>query len=111
MVVCLTRLPDGAAGGGFGRAHEVVVAHLADGKIDGQQVHEVRWDELHDQRADDLHHADIARFLKAQGVELVATGHMGPGMVRMLGSMGIEVRTGVEGTTDAVLGELARTTA
>lgn len=106
MVVCVTELPGGRAGGGFGRAHAVLVAQVEGGQVVERTSHEVRWDELHDTRAEGLHHAEIARFLRTSGVQLVLTGHMGPGMQRMLSSMGIEARTGVMGDMEAVLGGL-----
>lgn len=111
MVVCVTKTADDRAGGGFGRAHAVVVADLRDGAIQRREDHAVRWDELHDARAEGLHHAAIARFLREQGVQVVMTGGMGPGMVRMLDAMGIEARLGVAGPLEEVLLEAARPTA
>lgn len=106
MVVCVTELPGGRAGGGFGRAHAVLVARVEDGQVVERASHEVRWDELHDTRAEGLHHAEIARFLRSNGIQMVLTGHMGPGMERMLSSMSIELRVGVAGSMDTVLSGL-----
>lgn len=93
MVICATMVGDDTVGGGFGKARRVAVAQ-AEG--DGWQVShvDVRWDLQHDQVADGLHHAQIARFLRDQGVNVVVTGHMGDGMLRMLDSMKIKVFSG-----------------
>jgi len=105
MVVCLTMVGDDTVGGGFGKAQRVAIAR-GDGETwDIEQV-DVRWDLQHDQMADGLHHAQIARFLRDQGVDVVVTSHMGDGMLRMLDSMKVKVFSG-EGPLDGVLGAVA----
>jgi predicted Fe-Mo cluster-binding NifX family protein len=101
MVVCATIVGDDQVGGGFGKAQRVAIAQ-GDGEDWQISRVDVRWDLQHDQVADGLHHAQIARFLREQGVEVVVTGHMGDGMVRMLDSMKIKVFSG-EGPLQDVL--------
>ena len=101
MVVCATIVDDNTVGGGFGKAQRVAIARP---EADGWQIErvDVRWDIAHDQVADGLHHANVARFLREQGVDVVVTGHMGGGMVKMLDSMKIKVFSG-EGPLGDVL--------
>ena len=102
MVICLTLTGDEAVGGGFGRAQHVALARAKDdGGFDVERV-DVRWDLQHEGQAEGLHHAQIARFLRERGVEVVVTGHMGDGMLRMLDSMKVRVYQG-EGPLAAVL--------
>ena len=102
MVILATLAGKDTVGGGFGRADRVAVARLQ--QSGGFQVEEIEvgWGEKHDHHADGLHHAMIAKFLQEQGVDTVVTGHMGDGMVRMLGSMKIRV-VQQEGPLDDVL--------
>jgi predicted Fe-Mo cluster-binding NifX family protein len=92
-------------GGGFGKAQRVAIA-----KPDGESwlvsQHDVRWDLQHDQMADGMHHAQVARFLRDQGVDVVVTGHIGDHMVQMLNSMKIKVFSG-EGPLQEVLAAAA----
>lgn len=90
MVVCATMVGDDQVGGGFGKAQRVAIAQ-ADGEDWQVSRVDVRWDLAHDQMADGLHHAQIARFLREQGVNVVVTGHMGNHMLQMLDSMKIKV--------------------
>lgn len=96
MILC-TLDPDGTVGRGLGRASHVALASVADGAVTGWEEVEVRWDSLHDEGTEGSHHARIASFLRAHDVDLVLAPHIGPGMVRMLGTMGIETVLGVEG--------------
>ena len=57
----------------------------------------VCWDTEHDQSPEGAHHARIARFLLDNTVDVVAAQHVGPGMQRMLDSMGIRLVTGISG--------------
>ncbi|HEX5828159.1 MAG TPA: NifB/NifX family molybdenum-iron cluster-binding protein [Candidatus Limnocylindrales bacterium] len=97
MKVCVTLLPDGTAGGGFGRAPRVGVATVEEGSVTAWEEHEVRWDELHDEGTEGAHHARIARFLLDNGVGAVAAGHIGPPMQHQLGKMGISFLLGADG--------------
>ena len=55
------------------------------------------WDTLHDEGTEGAHHAWVARFLNDHRVEVVIAEHMGPGMTRMLTTMGIHVVLGAGG--------------
>ena len=76
-------------GGGWGKAQRIAIATVDDGTITDWTEHDVRWDLAHDEGTEGSHHARVVRFLREQGVQVVATGHMGPPMARMLGTMGI----------------------
>lgn len=103
MIVAIALTPEGAAGQGWGRAPRVAIARVDDGRIQAWDVHDVRWDVLHDEGPEGGHHARIARFLREHDVELVIAGHMGPPMVQMLGRMDIAVRLGFEGDARAAV--------
>lgn len=102
MVICVPVTPDGMVDGGFGRAPRVAVIRVEDGEVAAADVHDVRWDELHDTGAEGSHHARIARFLIDNGVEGVAAGHVGPPMQHTMAKMGIRVWLGAEGDARAV---------
>ncbi|NMM17941.1 MAG: hypothetical protein HHJ14_12755 [Cellulomonas sp.] len=105
MIVCITVSDDGNAGGGWGRAHRVALATVSEGTITDWREVEVGWDTAHDEGTEGSHHARIARFLIDNHVEVVATGHLGPPMARMLSTMGI--RTHVDAHGDARAAVLA----
>jgi predicted Fe-Mo cluster-binding NifX family protein len=97
MIVCVALGPDGAVGGGWGRAERVAVARVEGGAIASWEEFDVGWGRAHDAGPEGQHHARIARFLMDHHVETIVTGHMGPGMERMLAGMKIAGRTGVTG--------------
>lgn len=99
MIVCTTLAAEGGVGGGLGRARRVAVASVREGQLASWEEFEVGWDDLHDQGTEGAHHARIVRFLRDHDVELVVASHIGPGMQRTLGSMG--VRTALGATGDA----------
>ncbi|PVU81481.1 hypothetical protein DDP54_16535 (plasmid) [Cellulomonas sp. WB94] len=105
MIVCITVSEDGRAGGGWGRAHRVALATTSDGTITDWRDVEVGWDTAHDEGTEGSHHARIARFLIDNHVEAVVTGHMGPPMSRMLGTM--RIRTSFDADGDARAAVLA----
>jgi predicted Fe-Mo cluster-binding NifX family protein len=47
------------------------------------------------------HHARIVRFLKEQGITAVVVDHMGPGMVQVMGTMGIPLLPASPGDAQA----------
>ncbi len=96
-VVAIPVTPDGVVGPSWGRAPRVAVASVDDGAVASWIEHDVRWDVLHDEGTEGGHHARVARFLIDNEVQVVAADHMGPPMVRMLGSMGIGVVLGAGG--------------
>ncbi len=100
-VVCIPVTADGRVGPSWGRAPRVALAGVDAGAVVSWTEHDVRWDELHDEGTEGGHHARVARFLVKNRVQVVAADHMGPPMVRMLGSMGIAVALGVAGDSSA----------
>ena len=97
-VVVAVSLAGTQVGGGWGKAQRVAIARVADGTVTDWQEHDVRWDLAHDEGTEGSHHARVVRFLRDNGVQVVATGHMGEPMARMLGTMGI--RAVVDATGD-----------
>lgn len=89
-------------GGGWGRAQRIAIATVEDGGITGWAEHDVRWDVAHDEGTEGSHHARVVRFLQDNGVQVVATGHMGPPMARMLGTMGVQAVVDATGDPRAV---------
>lgn len=97
MIVCVALTADGRAGQGWGRAPRVAVADVIDGQVRSWQEYVVGWDAAHDSGTEGAHHARVVTFLREHEVERVAAGHMGPGMVRTLERLGVEVRLGAAG--------------
>ncbi len=95
-------------GGGWGRAQRIAVATVEDGAVTGWAEHDVRWDLAHDEGTEGSHHARVVTFLRENGVQVVATGHMGPPMARMLGTMGIRTVVDASGDPHAVALAAAR---
>ena len=98
-------------GGGWGKAQRVAVATVDDGGVTDWVEHDVRWDLAHDEGTEGSHHARIVRFLRDNAVEVVVTGHMGPPMARMLGTMGIRALVDVTGDARAAAATAAAATA
>lgn len=97
MIICTTLGPGGTVGGGLGRATHVALASVTGGAIGAWDELEVGWDRLHDEGSEGSHHARIARFLRDNSVEVVVAAHIGPGMQRMLGTMGVRAVLGAHG--------------
>ena len=92
MIVATPVDSQGNSAGSWGHAPLVAVAEVdTDGAIAAWTVHEVGWDSLHDAGTHGSHHARVAGFLKAHDVQAVVVDHVGPGMVRMLDTMGIAI--------------------
>ncbi len=89
MIVATPVTAEGQSAAAWGRAHWIGVADVADGVVRDWQVHEVGWDESHDEGTHGSHHARIVRFLKEQGIQAVVVDHMGPGMVQVMQTMRI----------------------
>ncbi len=96
MKVCVPVTGDGQVDPRWGRAERVAVADVDGGRIRDWQEFDVGWGSLHDQGSEGSHHARIARFLREHEVEAIAAHHVGAGMQRMLGTMGIRLVTGPE---------------
>ena len=108
MIVMTTLGPDGTVGGGLGRAARVAVATVSEGQIGAWDEVDVGWNRLHDEGTEGSHHARIATFLKERGVEVLVAEHVGLGMQRMLGTMGIRLADGARGEArQAVLDAVA----
>jgi predicted Fe-Mo cluster-binding NifX family protein len=95
--VLVTVSPDGTVAPGLGRAKLVAIATVQDGRVSSWQEHAVGWDAAHDEGTEGAHHARIAKFLREHEVDAVVTGKAGPGMVRMLGTMGVRLVMDVTG--------------
>lgn len=91
-LVLATLTPEGRVGGGLGRADEVVLLAPDDhGHLQVVERVVVGWGKMHGLHAEGLHHAMVAKFLQSHDVDTILTGHVGPGMAHMLGTMGIQV--------------------
>ena len=108
MIIAVSVGPESTVGEGWGRAHDVAIADVQDGAIVTWEDHAVAWDIAHDEGTEGSHHARIAKFLREYKVEAVVTGHMGDGMVRMLGTMGIAANLGMTGDAKAAAVAAAR---
>ncbi len=97
MIVCVPVTATGEIDPRWGRAGRVAVAEVVDGGVVRWEESDVGWDRAHDEGAEGAHHARVARFLQANGVQVVVAHHMGDPMVHMLGRMGIEVWLGASG--------------
>ena len=103
MILCVPVISDGLIAPGWRRARRVVVVSAADGQIGAWHEFDVGWDRLHDEGSEGSHHARVARFLNDHHVEAVVVGHMGPGMTRMLTTMGIRVVLQAQGDARAAV--------
>ena len=102
MIVATPVDAQGNSAGSWGRAPLVAVAEVdADGAIAAWAVHEVGWDALHDSGTHGSHHARVASFLRDHGVQAVVVDHVGPGMVRMLDTLGIAILGATPGDAHA----------
>ena len=105
--VCVPVTAGGDIDPRWGRANRVAVAEITDGVIKSWRETTVSWDTKHDQGTEGAHHARIARFLLDNTVDVVAAQHVGPGMQRMLDSMGIRLVTGISGNAREALTRLS----
>lgn len=87
----------------FGKASRVAVASVANGEIQRWDLHDVGWDVAHDAAGHGAHHANIVRFLRQHSVEGVVADHVGPPMIRTLGSMGVALVLGAAGPARAAV--------
>ncbi|WP_316669568.1 NifB/NifX family molybdenum-iron cluster-binding protein [uncultured Propionibacterium sp.] len=99
---------------GLGRAPRMAVAAVENGRVVDWRIEETNWDVLHDQGEHGRHHARIVRFMRQNGIDVAAAGHMGPPMINTLGRLGLAVVVGVpadmapERAVAAVVGRLVR---
>ena len=97
MIVCAPVTSEGMIDPRWGRADWVAVADVVDGEIVSWRQIEVSWSRLHDEGTPGSHHARVVGFLRDQHVEAVVVNHMGDGMTRMLGTLGLPVHLGAAG--------------
>ncbi len=97
MIVCVPIDDAGRVDPRWGRAARVALATVEDGAVKEWREIGVAWDSLHDAGSEAAHHARVARFLRDQRVDTVVADHMGPGMSRMLQTMGVTVQLGAAG--------------
>lgn len=97
MIACVPVDSDGVVDPRWGRAAQVALATLEDGVIAEWREMRVTWDSLHDTGGEGAHHARVARFLREHHVDAVVADHMGAGMARMLGVMGVTAHLGAAG--------------
>ncbi len=102
-IFCLTVLPDGAVGGGWGKANTVAIARVSAGIVDSVEIINVGWQALHDEGTEGGHHARIVRFLREHDVTDVATGHMGEGMRNTLTKLGVTLHLESQGAVSDVV--------
>lgn len=107
MRICVPITADGSIDPRWGRAERVAVADVDGGTIRRWDEFDVGWGTLHDSGTEGAHHARIARFLRDNGVEAIAVSHVGPGMQRMLGTMGIRVDAAHSGDARAAVTQVA----
>ncbi|MBK9697921.1 MAG: dinitrogenase iron-molybdenum cofactor [Propionibacteriaceae bacterium] len=108
MILATPVTADGLSAAAWGRAHWVGVAEVTAGEITAWQIHEVAWDESHDEGTEGSHHARIVRFLKEHAIEAVVVDHMGPGMVQVMTTMKIPLLPATAGDARAsILAALA----
>jgi predicted Fe-Mo cluster-binding NifX family protein len=90
-----------AVGTGWGRAHWVALAQIADGALVGWTEHEVAWDVSHDLGTEGSHHARVVRFCREHNVQVVVTGNLGQSMQNTLVKLGCRLVLGLTGDARA----------
>ncbi len=103
MIVAVAVGPTGQVGHSWGKAQTVAVATVADGALTQWREFGVGWDVSHDQGSHGGHHARVVTFLREHAVQVVLVDHVGAGMARMLGTMGIVLQEGVTGDARAAV--------
>lgn len=107
VVVAVPVGPDGVTvGPTWGKADRVALAVLAGQQLLDWEVKDVGWAASHDAGTHGAHHARVVRFLREHQVGVVVVDHVGEGMRRTLGSMGITLVEGASG--EAKVAVLAR---
>ncbi|MGB7979271.1 MAG: NifB/NifX family molybdenum-iron cluster-binding protein [Candidatus Nanopelagicales bacterium] len=105
MIVAVAVEPTGMVGHSWGKAETVAVATVESGAVTGWQEFAVGWDVSHDAGSHGGHHARVVTLLREHAVQAVVVDHVGDGMRRMLGAMGLALHEGVTG--DARLAAVA----
>ncbi len=109
MIILVPVTQDESVDARFGKAARVAVAQVsAGGVVESWEEHDVRWDISHDVGAHGAHHANIVRFLREHQVTGVVAEHVGPPMLRTLGSMGVAVVLGASGPARTAVEQAVR---
>jgi predicted Fe-Mo cluster-binding NifX family protein len=103
MIVCVPVTTEGMIDPRWGKADRVALAEVVDGEIVSWQEVEVSWSRLHDEGTPGSHHARVVTFLREHQVEAVVANHIGPGMVRMMETMGLPMHLGAAGDARAAV--------
>jgi predicted Fe-Mo cluster-binding NifX family protein len=103
MIVCAPVTQEGMIDPRWGKADWVAVAEVVAGEIVTWHEVEVSWSRLHDEGGPGSHHARVVTFLREHQVEVVVANHIGPGMVRMLDTMGVPMHLGAAGDARAAV--------
>ncbi|MHB1251357.1 MAG: NifB/NifX family molybdenum-iron cluster-binding protein [Acidimicrobiales bacterium] len=103
MILCVPVTPDDVVDPRWGRADRIAVAEVVDGHITSWQEIDVSWSRLHDEGSPARHHARVARFLKDHQIQTVVANHVGEGMLRMVGTMGLDLKLDATGDARAAV--------
>ncbi len=111
MIVAVAMGPTGLVGHSWGKASTVALGTVEDAAVTDWREFPVGWDVSHDEGGHGRHHARVVAFLREHRVQAVVVDHVGDGMRRMLGTMGVDLHEGVTGDARAaVLAAAAATT-
>lgn len=91
MIVAVPVTPDGQVDPRWGKADQVAIATVEDGRVTSWEVHETNWHRLHDEGTHGSHHARVVRFLINNGVEAVVIDHAGAPMLNTMTKMGLRI--------------------
>lgn len=91
MIIAVPVTPSGDVDRRFGKADQVAVAEVIDGKITSWVIHDTDWQRHHAQSPHGTHHGRIVRFLIDNSVEAVVIDHAGVPMINTMQKMGLTV--------------------
>ena len=91
MIVAVPVTTDGQLDPRWGKADQVAVANVEDGKVKDWVAHRTDWQRLHDEGPHGTHHARVVRFLLDNKVEAVVIDHAGAPMLNTLQKLGVMV--------------------
>lgn len=103
MIVAVAVQPTGMVGHSWGKAETVALATVEGGAVIDWQQFPVGWDVSHEEGSHGGHHARVVTFLREHAVQAVVVDHVGDGMRRMLGTMGVALHEGVTGDARAAV--------
>lgn len=91
---------------GIGRAPRAAIVQIDKGKPEKAEEIDVKWGEAHETEQEGLHHASIAKFMRAHNISDVIAAGAGSDMQGMLSRLGISVHFGSGNYRDALEGLL-----